>query len=80
MGEADKMLTILTKERGLVRAIAPGARKHKSRLSGRSAQFVVNDALFIQGKSIDKFVQAETQQSLQVQKDEDLDIFELFPG
>jgi len=63
MGEADKMVTVLTKERGLIRAIAPGARKHKSRLSGRSGQFVVNEALFVKGKSIDKFVQAETQRS-----------------
>ncbi|MEM6450702.1 MAG: DNA repair protein RecO [Cyanobacteria bacterium P01_D01_bin.105] len=63
MGEADKMVTVLTKENGIVRAIAPGARKHKSRLSGRSGLFVVNEVLFIKGKSIDKFVQAETQQS-----------------
>ena len=63
MGEADKMVTVLTKERGIVRAIAPGARKHKSRLAGRSGQFVVNEALYVKGKSIDKFVQAETQQS-----------------
>ncbi|MFK8181734.1 MAG: DNA repair protein RecO [Phormidesmis sp.] len=63
MGEADKMVTVLTKERGIVRAIAPGARKHKSRLAGRSGLFVVNEVLFIKGKSIDKFVQAETQQS-----------------
>lgn len=63
MGEADKMVTVLTKERGIVRAIAPGARKHKSRLAGRSGLFVINEVLFVKGKSIDKFVQAETQQS-----------------
>ena len=63
MGEADKMVTVLTKEHGIVRAIAPGARKHKSRLSGRSGLFVVNDVMFIKGKSIDKFVQAETKRS-----------------
>ncbi len=63
MGESDRMVTVLTKENGLVRAIAPGARKHKSRLAGRSGLFVVNDLLFIKGKSIDKLVQAETQRS-----------------
>jgi len=46
-----------------VRAIAPGARKHKSRLSGRSGLFVVNDLLFTRGKSIDKLIQAETLKS-----------------
>lgn len=63
MGESDRMVTILTKEHGLIRAIAPGARKHKSRLAGRSGLFVVNDGLFTRGKSIDKLIQAETLKS-----------------
>ena len=63
MGESDRMVTVLTKEKGLVRAIAPGARKHKSRLAGRSGLFVVNNILFTKGKSIDKLIQAETQRS-----------------
>ncbi len=63
MGESDRLVTVLTKEYGLVRAIAPGARKHKSRLAGRSGLFVVNEALFTKGKSLDKMVQAETQRS-----------------
>ena len=63
MGESDRLVTVLTKEHGLVRAIAPGARKHKSRLGGRSGLFVVNDALFTRGKSIDKLIQAETLKS-----------------
>ncbi|MGB3786615.1 MAG: DNA repair protein RecO [Phormidesmis sp.] len=60
MGESDRLVTVLTKEYGLVRAIAPGARKHKSRLAGRSGLFVINEALFVKGKSLDKLVQAET--------------------
>lgn len=63
MGESDRLVTVLTKEHGLVRAIAPGARKHKSRLGGRSGLFVVNDVLFTRGKSIDKLIQAETLKS-----------------
>lgn len=63
LGETDRLLTILTREQGLVRAVAPGARKHKSRLGGRSAQFVINELLVIQGKQLDKVVQAETVQS-----------------
>lgn len=63
MGETDRLLTILTTEQGLVRVIAPGARKHKSRLAGRSSQFVVNELLIVQGKRLDKLVQAETLQS-----------------
>lgn len=63
MGEADRLVTILTKEYGLIRAIAPGARKHKSRLAGRSGLFVINDLLFSKGKSLDKMIQAETLKS-----------------
>jgi DNA repair protein RecO (recombination protein O) len=63
MGEADRLITVLTREQGLVRAIAPGARKHKSRLAGRSGLFVVNELLIVKGKSIDKLIQAETLRS-----------------
>ncbi|MGB3765579.1 MAG: DNA repair protein RecO [Phormidesmis sp.] len=63
MNESDRLVTVLTKEWGLIRAIAPGSRKHKSRLGGRSGLFVVNELLLIKGKSIDKIVQAETQQT-----------------
>ncbi|MBD2603035.1 DNA repair protein RecO [Scytonema hofmannii FACHB-248] len=59
-GEADRLVTILTREFGLIRAIAPGARKHKSSLGGRSGMFVVNELLIAQGRSLDKITQAET--------------------
>ncbi|MGF1538061.1 MAG: DNA repair protein RecO [Elainellaceae cyanobacterium] len=59
-GENDRLLTILTPEVGLVRAIAPGARKHQSRLRGRSGIFVINQLLLTQGRSLDKVVQAES--------------------
>ena len=63
LGESDRLLTILTAEMGLIRAIAPGARKHKSRLGGRSGLFVINQLLLAQGKQLDKITQAETVQS-----------------
>lgn len=63
MGETDRLVTILTIEHGLVRVIVPGARKHKSRLAGRSSQFVVNELFIVQGKNLDKLVQAETVRS-----------------
>lgn len=60
LGEADRIVTILTKEYGIVRAVAPGARKHNSSLGGRSAVFVVNDLLIAKGRSLDKITQAQT--------------------
>lgn len=63
MGESDRLLTILTREFGLVRAVAMGARKHNSRMGGRSELFVVNDLLLAKGRSLDKITQAETLES-----------------
>ncbi|UWU45655.1 Recombination protein O N terminal [Limnospira platensis C1] len=34
LGESDRLLTILTPEFGLMRVVAPGARKSRSRLGG----------------------------------------------
>lgn len=63
LGESDRLLTILTSEHGLLRAVAPGARKHRSSLGGRSSLFVVNDLLIAKGRNLDKILQAESLQS-----------------
>ncbi|MDJ0635187.1 MAG: DNA repair protein RecO [Xenococcaceae cyanobacterium MO_188.B29] len=60
LGETDRLLTVLTSEWGIVKAIAPGARKYKSRLRGRSELFVINNLLIVQGRSLDKIIQADT--------------------
>ena len=60
LGESDKIVTILTPELGLIRAVAPGARKHNSSLGGRSGMFVVNELLIAKGRSLDKITQAQT--------------------
>lgn len=60
MGEADRLITILTREHGLVRVMAVGARKQNAKLGGRSDLFVVNDLLIAKGRSLDKLIQAET--------------------
>jgi len=60
LGESDRLVSILTPEFGLVRAVAPGARKHNSQFSGRSGLFVVNNLLIAKGRSLDKIIQAET--------------------
>jgi DNA repair protein RecO (recombination protein O) len=58
--ENDRLVTVLTPEYGLIRAVAPGAKKHKSRLRGRTELFVVNELLIIKGRSLDKIIQADT--------------------
>ena len=63
MGESDRLLTILTKEHGLVRAVTPGARKPKSSLRAISTAFVVGDLLIVKGRSLDKLIQADCRAS-----------------
>ncbi|MEM7756714.1 MAG: DNA repair protein RecO [Cyanobacteria bacterium P01_A01_bin.40] len=58
--ENDRLVTVLTPEQGLIRAVAPGAKKHKSRLRGRTELFVINELLLIKGRSLDKIIQADT--------------------
>ena len=63
LGEADRLVTVLTREFGLIRVVAPGARKQNSKLGGRSGLFVVNELLVAKGRSLDKITQAETLES-----------------
>ncbi len=58
--ENDRLVTVLTPEHGLIRAVAPGAKKYKSQLRGRTELFVVNEFLVIKGRSLDKIIQADT--------------------
>ena len=58
--ETDRLITILTTDYGLITALAPGAKKHKSRLRGRTELFVINEFVLIKGRSLDKIIQAET--------------------
>ncbi len=69
LGESDQLMTILTKEVGLIRAIAKGSRKQPSKLGGRMDLFVVNQLLISQGRrftnldaqaAVQRITQAET--------------------
>lgn len=60
LGESDRILTIFTAERGLIRAVAKGARKPGAKLVGRSEPLNVNKLLLATGRSLDIITQAET--------------------
>ncbi|MBJ7898472.1 MAG: DNA repair protein RecO [Cyanobacteria bacterium RI_101] len=59
LGEADRLLTILSPEVGLFNAAAPGARKANSALGGRCQLFSVNQFFLGQGRSLARILQAE---------------------
>ena len=50
-GEADRIITMLTPDRGKVRLIAKGVRRSKSKLAGGIELFSVSQITYIPGKS-----------------------------
>ena len=60
LGEADRIVTLLTRYHGQIRAVAKGVRKTTSRFGTRLEPFMVADVQFYQGKSLDTVNQAET--------------------
>lgn len=59
LGETDKVLTIFTAEKGLVKAVAKGARKPGSKIAGRADLLNVNKLLLATGKTFEIITQAE---------------------
>lgn len=59
LGEADRLLRLFTPDYGKISAIAKGARRHKSKLSGHVELFARSDVLIHKGRSIDVLAQAE---------------------
>jgi DNA repair protein RecO (recombination protein O) len=58
-GEADKILTLYTKEYGKIQAIAKGVRKPASRLRGGVQMFAHTRLLLYRGRSLDIISQSE---------------------
>lgn len=77
LGESDKVLTIFTKERGPIKAVAKGARKPGSKITGKADVLNVNRLLIAKGRSLDIITQAE---SLETFSDLRLDLARLSYG
>lgn len=60
LGEADRIVTMLTRGRGVVRAAARGVRKTSSRFGGRLEPFMHVDVQFAEGRSLDVIAQVVT--------------------
>ena len=58
-GEADRLLTLITPDRGKLDAIAKGARKATSSKTGHVELFTRADMLISRGRDLDLVVQAE---------------------
>ena len=60
LGEADRILTMLTREHGLVRAVAKGVRRTSSKFGGRLEPFGVIDVQLYSGRNLDVVTQVDT--------------------
>ena len=59
-GEADRVVVLLTQNHGLVRGVAKGVRKAKSRFGSRLQPFVEVDALIYPGRGLSTIASADT--------------------
>jgi len=60
LGEADRIVTLLTRENGKVRAVGKGVRRTSSRFGARLEPFMFVDVQLHVGRSLDVVTQAET--------------------
>lgn len=60
LGEADRIVTMLTKRHGKVRAVAKGVRRTASKFGARLEPFMVADVQLYEGRSLDIVTQAVT--------------------
>ena len=60
LGEADRIVTLLTRQNGRVRAVAKGVRRTTSRFGARLEPFSMVDVQLHRGRSLDIVTQVET--------------------
>ncbi|HLP23179.1 MAG TPA: DNA repair protein RecO [Microbacteriaceae bacterium] len=60
LGEADRIVTVLSRGHGKIRAVAKGVRRTSSKFGARLEPFMVADVQFYEGRTLDTVTQAET--------------------
>lgn len=60
LGEADRIITLLTRQHGRVRAVAKGVRRTTSKFGSRLEPFTHVDLQLADGRNLDTITQAET--------------------
>ena len=60
LGEADRIVTLLTREHGTVRAVAKGVRRTRSRFGARLEPFAHIDVQLYPGRNLDIVTQVQT--------------------
>ena len=61
LGEADRILTLLTPDQGKIKVVAKGVRKGRSKMAGHLEPFVVVDLHIAKGRNLDIITSARGQ-------------------
>ena len=70
LGEADKIITFYTRDRGKVKAVAKGVRRPRSIQAGSTQPFTYADLLIFKGRNLDKLNQINVKETFaQLQTD-----------
>lgn len=59
LSEADKIIVMYSKDKGLIKGVAKGVKKPKSKLGARMDLLVANKLMLYKGKNLDRICQAE---------------------
>lgn len=70
LGEADRILTLYTRDQGKLRAVAKGVRRTTSRSAGHLEPFTLSDVLFATGRELDVVSQADTLESFRAVRED----------
>lgn len=73
LGEADRIVTLFSRDEGKVRAVAKGVRRTTSRSAGHLEPFTLTDVLLAVGRELDVVSQADTLDAFREIR-EDLDL------
>lgn len=75
LGEADRIVTLLTKHHGKVRAVAKGVRRTSSRIGARMEPFMLADVQLFEGRNLDIVSQVEMREPYARRIAEDYQLF-----
>ena len=81
LGEADRILSLFSREFGIIKAVAKGLKKANSKFGGRLDLLNVNELVIRKGKGLDTIVHCESEKNFPLLRlDYDKLIYSLFLG
>lgn len=60
LNDNDSILVMFSKTKGLMRAVAKGVKRPKSKLGARAQMFVANELMLLEGRNLDTIAQAQS--------------------